>query len=108
MECIYLIGSKETSLYKIGVTRQHDIKKRLENIQVGCPYKVEVIEVFESENPYKVEKIIHRSLKGCKEDANGIKLRGEWFYLGLEFVYKFKDKCILHERNYLLTKSFEI
>ncbi len=100
MECIYLIGSKDSSLYKIGVTKQANIKKRLENIQVGCPYNIEVLDVFESKYPYKVEKIIHRSLSFCKEDANGVKLRGEWFYLGLETVYKFKEICMLHEQNY--------
>ena len=105
MECIYLIGSHETSLYKIGVTEEVEIKTRLRNIQVGCPYKIEVIDCFPTIYAYKVEKIVHRSLSCEKTDGNGVPLHGEWFYLGLENVYKFQEKCTLSESNYKIIQD---
>ena len=106
--CIYLIGSKETSLYKIGVTSQKKVNTRLINIQVGCPYKVELIEVFKSFDSYTIEKILHRTLSANKRDGNGVKLHGEWFYLGLEEVYKFREKCQLAESNLAFAKDLGI
>lgn len=105
MKYIYLIGSIETSLYKIGVTSKKELKNRLSNIQVGCPYKVEVIDIFPSEYSYKVEKILHRTMSTNKTDGNGVPLHGEWFYLGLEEVYKFQERCKLNEDNYILFKD---
>jgi len=105
MNCIYLIGSKETSLYKIGVTDNKGIQIRLLNIQVGCPYKIEIIDSFSTPYAYEVEGIIHRSLSSNKEDANGVPLRGEWFYLGLEEVYGFQEKCLFNESNYKIVKD---
>lgn len=105
MDCIYLIGSHETSLYKIGVTKKEEILTRLRNIQVGCPYKVEVIDTFPSYYAYKVEKMLHRSLRCEKKDGNGVPLHGEWFYLGLVDVYKFQEKCLLNETNYKIIQN---
>ena len=108
MECIYLIGSIETSLYKIGVTTKKDLQTRLKNIQVGCPYKIDIIDTYPSWFSYKVEGILHRTMQSNKTDGNGVKLHGEWFYLGLEEVAKFRERCELNEQNYLMTKDLGI
>lgn len=105
MECIYLIGTHEKSLYKIGVTEEKEIKTRLRNIQVGCPYKIEIIDSFPTPYAYKVEKILHRSLVCEKTDGDGVSLHGEWFYLGLVDVYKFQEKCLLSETNYKIIEN---
>jgi hypothetical protein len=45
------------SAYKIGVSS--NVEKRRNQVQTGCPTKVDVFKVYEVERAYEVETIIH-------------------------------------------------
>lgn len=89
---IYLMYINELNFYKIGVSKNS--KKRLLQLQTGCPYAIEIKEIFKSRYPYKTESILHRKFKSYKADVNEIKLKGEWFCLTSEQVDLFLHDCI--------------
>ena len=68
MKQIYIIRSGE--YYKVGIT--NNVKKRLGDLQVGNPVKLEVIRAFTVHNPYLREDMVHQALKDYH-------VRGEWF-----------------------------
>ena len=72
---IYLIKCHE--FYKVGIA--DDVKARLSSMQTGCPYPLELIEAWRSNNASKEEKAIHALLSRYN-------VRGEWFMLPPELV----------------------
>ena len=80
----YLLTDGE--LYKIGVTRG-SIENRISKLQTGNPYDIAIIDYFESEYPFKVEKMLHAR-------HSQQRINNEWFNLENEDVRNFRDECI--------------
>jgi len=95
MGFIYLLNMVGTDYYKIGITKR-DLKKRINELQTGCPDKIELINHFECTYYYKVESWLHRIYKNKR-------LNGEWFILDDADVNDFINKCeTLHDNVVLL------
>lgn len=69
---IYVIGNLKQKVCKIGFSTQP--KKRLSQIQTGCPFPVEILAMFKG--TMKAEKMLHRKYQAYKFRNNG-----EWFHL---------------------------
>jgi hypothetical protein len=84
---VYLIGEKDNDgKYKIGSTRAKDINKRLKQLQTGNSSQLFIRESYQTEYPFKLEKMLHNRLKSYN-------LIGEWFELDNELVGGFKSLC---------------
>lgn len=95
---IYLIKAQEINLYKIGFSK--NANKRIKQLQTGCPYQLEIVSIYEPKMfPYKVEKVMHRSLSIYKKDEDEASLMGEWFDLKNEDVRNFVVNCKKAEDN---------
>lgn len=89
---IYLIKAQDINLYKIGISK--NAKNRLKQLQTGCPYLLEIIDVYyPTKFPYKVEKVMHRSMSIYKKDENETSLIGEWFDLKNDDIKNFLLNC---------------
>lgn len=88
---IYLARQKETSLYKIGITK-NDPKLRILQLQTGNAIPLELVETFQTSHDYKMETALHAqfSLK---------RMEGEWFELSQEEVDSFFDICSRKEET---------
>ena len=71
---IYFI--KCNDMVKIGYTKE-DVQRRLHTLQVGCPYKLEILNIIEGDETQ--EKILHNRLGRHR-------VRGEWFELNEEVM----------------------
>jgi len=98
---IYLIHLKNTSLYKIGISLNPN--KRVKQLQTGTPFELLLISVFESDFPFKTEKVLHNSYTSKKISENFNydfdHLKGEWFNLTAQDVLAFTTTCETIERN---------
>ena len=66
MAIVYLIGEIENdNTYKIGVTRHNDVNKRKKELQTGCGQELFIKDYFQTEYPFKLEKLWfdHRILR---------------------------------------------
>ena len=81
--CVYLLHSH--GHYKIGVTLDSSISRRVAQLQIGNPYIIEVLaKTGTISNAYEIEKELHKKFKDNK-------VRGEWFTLNsdeLEYIMK--------------------
>ena len=86
---IYIIKCHE--YYKIGIATR--VNKRLSELQVGNPYKIELVERFEIDPHYilSFERRLHAILGGWN-------VRGEWFELNPAELDAIKDYCKTAER----------
>jgi hypothetical protein len=68
---IYILrtDSGSETFYKIGYTKK-EISKRIKSLQTGCPYKLELVRIFQGTQ--EKEKEIHSILKSSR-------FHGEWF-----------------------------
>lgn len=99
MKYIYLANIDGTDIYKIGFTKK-DPKKRILSLQTGNPFKIVLIDTFQSEIAPQIESILHRFMSSKKYIAeDGYSLMGEWFKLTIEDVKKFKTECSKIENN---------
>ncbi len=105
MNYVYLIGNKNAGIYKIGVARIPE--KRLKSNQTSCPYKLEIIHVFESNFAYKLEKVLQHDFSGFKRDVNENDIQGEWFCLTNKETDSFLSRCSTHEQNFNTLISFD-
>ena len=94
---VYLMYINEESAYKIGVSKNS--KKRIKQLQTGCPYMIELRSVFKSKYSYKVEKVLHRRYASYKLDSEEIKMYGEWYALGFRTNEMFQLECRTIEEN---------
>ena len=87
MGYVYLIGEvgNDTN-YKIGSTRAKDVNNRLKQLQTGSSSELYIKESFETEYPFKLEKMLHNHFK----EKN---LIGEWFELSKADTEDFKEIC---------------
>ena len=87
MGYVYLIGEiGNEGRYKIGSTRAKDVNKRLKQLQTGNSSELYIKESFETEYPFKIEKMLHNHFKSSN-------LMGEWFELSESDVEAFKGVC---------------
>ena len=87
MGYVYLIGeTNNNGRYKIGSTRAKKVDKRLKQLQTGNSSELYIKEAFETEHPFKLEKMLHNHFKYKN-------LNGEWFELSEADTEAFKGIC---------------
>lgn len=107
MGCVYLLGDWEKEgFFKIGVTRG-DVEKRIKKLQTGNGGEIYLVNKFEYEHPFLLEKMLHNKYSS-KNVLN------EWFSLTPEEVINFKETCeklvlIINslKNNYFLSKKLK-
>jgi len=93
----------ELNVCKIGLS--NNSKKRIKQIQTGCPYQINLAKVYRSEIASKVEKILHRHFRTRKVDFQEYNLTGEWFYLDINEIIKFNELCDEIEKNIVYLRN---
>lgn len=90
---VYLIQSRETGLYKIGVGKNP--KKRLSQLQTGNGGELRLIDQYQSNDyAFKIERTLHRhNIHDRKE--------GEWFDLCQSYEAKFIKNCKIIEDGFI-------
>lgn len=98
---IYLLEccSDWETIYKIGYTRNKDIKKRIRGLQTGNKDKIKCVYMFPSIHGRQVETSLHHFYSFKRKN-------GEWFELELNDVVVFKETCQKIEDNLTLLKKF--
>jgi hypothetical protein len=87
MGYVYLIGEIDNKgRYKIGSTKAKDVNKRLKQLQTGNSSELFIKEYYETEHPFKLEKMLHNHFKSSN-------LIGEWFELSESDTEAFKGVC---------------
>jgi hypothetical protein len=87
MGYVYLIGEiGNDGRYKIGSTRAKDANTRLKQLQTGNSAELYIKEAYETEYPFKLEKMLHNHFKSYN-------LIGEWFTLSEADTEAFRDIC---------------
>lgn len=94
---VYLLKTPE-NIYKIGVAK--DVDKRIKSLQTGCSDKIELVDKFLSNYPFKIESTLHRKYYD-------LKVNGEWYYLTNENVSNFQKDCKLMEGNFKCLDDME-
>ena len=85
MGTIYLLNALGTDNYKIGVTKR-EVKKRISQLQTGCPDEIILLKKFDCLHYRKVEMWLHR------EHASK-RVEGEWFTLNEFDISSFESDC---------------
>jgi predicted GIY-YIG superfamily endonuclease len=96
MKSIYLIRSKETGDYKIGISKHP--QKRLKQLQTGNSSELELITSYDSEYASRIETTLHNIYSHLKKE-------GEWFELSLTEAMDFRSKCIDTEQNFRIIEK---
>ena len=87
MGFVYLIGEMNNNgRYKIGSTRAKKVEKRLKQLQTGNASELYIKEAFETQQPFKLEKMLHNHFENKH-------LSGEWFELSEADTEAFRDIC---------------
>lgn len=94
---IYLIWDNLGEAYKIGMTKR-SVEKRLKQLQTGCSNELTIVETFETEYPFLLESILHKTFAHKR-------LTGEWYALSLDDVKNFKTKCVESNESLELIKD---
>lgn len=93
MGYVYLIGEKDNiGKYKIGSTKAKDINKRLKQLQTGNSSELYIKHYYETEHPFKLEKMLHNHFKSSN-------LIGEWFELSESDTEAFMGICEEKEKT---------
>jgi len=81
---VYLLCDGEK--FKIGMTRQKDINKRIKELQTGNHNEIWLHTYYETDYPAKIEKLMHgKHLLG--------NVKNEWYDLTPSEVVNFKKNC---------------
>lgn len=84
---IYLIKENgDDLLHKIGVTREKNINNRIKKLQTGNGNQLILVNSFLSNNPYKLEKMLHFYYRENRQE-------GEWFLLSKDDTDNFINIC---------------
>ncbi|TXH46399.1 MAG: GIY-YIG nuclease family protein [Desulfurellales bacterium] len=78
MEKIYILRGKETNFFKVGRTSQ-PVELRIQQLQTGCPFEIEVYATFPTFWPAEMEKFLHSYLVEFRAS-------GEWFAVEPEII----------------------
>lgn len=97
MKYLYLFRQIGTDDYKIGVSKHPE--KRIMELNIGNPQKMELIFKYPTEIPYKLETALHKYFK-LKRYENS-----EWFNFSSEDIEDFKNKVIILNQNLLILKK---
>lgn len=93
MGYVYLIGERDNiGKYKIGSTKAKDINKRLKQLQTGNSSELYIKHCYETEHPFKLEKMLHNHFKSSN-------LIGEWFELSESDTEAFMGICEEKEKT---------
>ena len=84
MGYVYLIEDRDNNRYKIGVT--NDLEKRLRNLQTGNSNHISIKESFQTQQPFKLEKMLHNKFRQYQYN-------NEWYELPTDDVEKFLFHC---------------
>lgn len=84
MGYVYLIEDIDNNRYKIGVTK--NLKSRLKNLQTGNSNQIKLIYSFETEYPFRLEKMLHNRF-------NEFHYHNEWYDLDEESIKNFLNLC---------------
>ena len=95
MKSVYLIRGNDGK-YKIGSAKEP--KHRLRQLQTGNSDKLEIIEVYQSENARKIESALHRHYSYVRNV-------GEWFDLSVKEEVDFTKQCKLIDESIDLLKN---
>ena len=95
---IYLINADNSERYKIGITSRKNLNHRLRNLQTGCSDKLNVIKTYETDYASLIEKTLHREFAAKQ-------LMGEWFFLEINDVLKFEERCKIINNSIELLKN---
>jgi hypothetical protein len=85
MGFVYLIEDPSNLTYKIGVTRKND-KNRLKRLQTGNSTQLELVSIYETQYPFRMESILHNRFQHKR-------VLNEWYELDMDEVDKFPDIC---------------
>jgi len=96
MNYVYLIKNSEDDTYKIGVSKNP--RKRLKQHQTGNSSELILIDTYQTENAYKIEKILHRRYSFLRKE-------GEWFSLSLIEQFNFVNDCKKTEEGILILRE---
>ena len=96
---IYLLTAiiDNIKMYKIGITK-NDISIRLKALQTGNPYKISLVNSFQSKWASKVESYLHSYFRNNN-------VLNEWFILNEEEVSLFSEICQKVENNFQLLED---
>lgn len=91
MAFVYLMcDSGQDNCFKIGVTRG-SIEKRMKKLQTGNGEEIFLVDYFETEYPFFIERMMHQRYFSEKK-------LNEWFVLTAEEKNKFKEDCLEFEQ----------
>ena len=96
MNQIYLIQSLENSYYKIGVSKHP--QKRLKEHQTGNASELKLIETYQTDLAYQIEKVLHRRYSHLNKE-------GEWFKFSIKEQQSFIKECKQIEENLIFMKK---
>lgn len=100
MKFVYLIQSLENSTYKIGVSNNPE--KRIIALQTGNSSKLRLVDKFETDMAYKIERILQRRYSHLHK-------KGEWYQMTIENEIMFKPECQkIHESLKLIKKNDDV
>lgn len=99
MKYVYLIQIEGTDIYKVGYTKSHP-SKRVESLQTGNPFKLVLVDFYETKRASRVESAFHNRYRTNKVSEDEYKLLGEWFKFDFETRNKFKSVCEQIDNNF--------
>lgn len=100
---VYLIHCPSLDFYKIGVSK--NINTRINQLQTGSPYPIELKKSFETDFAFKIESALHRRFSSKKTNIDNDAISGEWFNLSIQDVINFDETCKLIENNIIALKE---
>jgi hypothetical protein len=73
---VYVIGPAEpVKPYRVKIGKADNVTKRLRDLQVASPFRLEILHIIQAGDPLRLEREIHSELAGFR-------CHGEWFELG--------------------------
>lgn len=96
MKYVYLIKSLENSYYKIGVSKHPN--KRIKELQTGNSSKLKLVESYQSEFAYLIEKTLQQKYSYLRKE-------GEWFDMSISNEISFINECKEIEKNIVFLKE---
>lgn len=98
MGYVYLINEWGTDNYKIGVAKS--VKQRKKPMDTANPHDLYVTREFVTDNPFKLEKLLHLHYNKYHNVR-------EWFTLTDELVFDFVDVCKKYDEDlkYLIAEN---